>query len=236
MIPSAATARSATSGDCPPTWLGQTWARATPKAGGSAVIRSVTASAVNTPSTENPITVTSGPSTSSSTSARPLRAALRATSIAAARSPRRGDERQALLALPVGRLDDDRPGDLRQVVVAPDDPRPRLRHTGGGEPLALAQLVGREDRRLRRDRMRQPGMLRDPRGDADRPVRARRDDPVDPERPDEPLDRGLVLGREDAAPVGEREPGRAGVAIDHGQPEPARTRGLEQTELSGAGP
>ena len=127
MMPRAATARSATSGVRPRTWLGQTCARATPKAGGAAVIRSVTVSAVKTPSTEKPTTVTSGPSTSSSTSARPLRAALRASSIAGAERLGRLDERQALLALPVGRLDDDRAGDLRQVVVAADHPRPRLR-------------------------------------------------------------------------------------------------------------
>ena len=146
------------------------------------------------------------------------------------------DEGEALLALPVGRLDDDRAGDLRQPVVAADHPRPRLGHTGRLEPLALPQLVRREHGRLRRDRMRQPGVLGDPRGDAHRPVRPRGDDPVDPERAHEPLDRGLVLGREDAPPVGEREPGRARIAIDHAQPEAACTRRLEQTELSRAGP
>ena len=84
--------------------------------------------------------------------------------------------------------------------------------------------------------MRQPGPLGNPRRDPDRPVRARRDDAVDPERPDEPLDRRLVLGRENAAAIGEPEPGSTGIAIDHGDPEAARTRRLEQTELSGTGP
>jgi hypothetical protein len=32
------------------------------------------------------------------------------------------------------------------------------------------------------------------------------------------------------------EAGRAGVAVDDSHPEAARTRRLEQTELSGAGP
>ena len=63
----------------PPRCLAPHWARRararrrTPAARRS--IRSVTASAVKTPSTEKPTTVTSGPSTSSSTSASPFRAA-----------------------------------------------------------------------------------------------------------------------------------------------------------------
>ncbi len=84
--------------------------------------------------------------------------------------------------------------------------------------------------------MRQACTLGDPRRDADRPVRARRDDPVDPERADEALDRRLVLGREDATAVGELEAGRRGIAVDDGDPEAARPRRLEQTELSGTGP
>ena len=146
------------------------------------------------------------------------------------------DEREALLALPVGRLDHDRAGDVRRSVVSADHPRPRLGHTGRLEPLALTELVRREHGGLRGDRMRQPGVLGDPRGHSDRPVGARGDDPVDVERAHEPLDRGLVLGGEEAAAVGEHEPGRARIAIDHGHPQSARTRGLEQTELSGTCP
>ena len=78
-------------------------------------------------------------------------------------------------------------------------------------------------------------MLGDARGDTDRPVGARRDDPVDPERAHQPFDRRLVLGREDAAPVGKRESGRPRVAIGHRHPQTTRTRSLEQTELSRAG-
>jgi hypothetical protein len=84
--------------------------------------------------------------------------------------------------------------------------------------------------------VREPGALRESCGDADRPVRAGRDDPSDPERADEPLDRRLVLGREDAAAIGEVEAGRRRIAVDHGDPEAARTRRLQQTELSGTCP
>ena len=126
-------------------------------------------------------------------------------SIASGSSAGSLDERQALLPLPVGRLDDDRARDLRQLVAAADDPPARLRHARLREPLALAQLVRREHGRRRRDRMRQPGALGDARGDADRPVGAGRDDPVDLERRRQALDRRLVLGREDAAAVGEAE-------------------------------
>ena len=70
--------------------LGQTCASATPNAGGSAVSRSVTASAVKTPPAEKPTTVTSGPSTSSSTSAEavPRRSRARSRSPRAARPGR----------------------------------------------------------------------------------------------------------------------------------------------------
>ena len=80
----------------------------------------------------------------------------------------------------------------------------------------------------------EPRSLGDPRGDADRPVGAGRDHAVDPERRDEALDRGLVLGREDAPAVGEPESGRSGVAIDDRDPEVAGAGRLEQPELSGA--
>ena len=71
--------------------------------------------------------------------------------------------------------------------------------------------------------------------DADRPVGAGRDHAVDRERVDEALDRGLVLGREDAAPVGEPEAGRGRIAIDDGEPEATCPGGLEQPELCGPG-
>ena len=45
------------------------------------------------------------------------------------------------------------------------------------------------------------------------------------------LDRLLVLGREDAAAAREAEARRRRVAVDHGDPEPAPVRSLEQPEL-----
>ena len=80
--------------------------------------------------------------------------------------------------------------------------------------------------------MREPGALGDPRRDADRPVGAGRDQPFDAERPDEPLDRRLVVRREDAAPVGETKPEGRRVPVDNGQPDPASASRLEQPELS----
>ena len=76
-------------------------------------------------------------------------------------------------------------------------------------------------------------MRGDPRRDPDRPVRPWGDQPVDRHRPDQTLDRRLVLGREDAAAVGEREAGRSRIPVDDGEPDAPRTRGLEQPELSG---
>jgi hypothetical protein len=60
-----------------------------------------------------------------------------------------GDVREALLPLPVRGLDDDGPVDLGRPVLAPDDPRARLRDARLGETLALTELVRREHGRLR---------------------------------------------------------------------------------------
>ena len=83
--------------------------------------------------------------------------------------------------------------------------------------------------------MRQAEPLGDARRDADRPVGARRDDPVDLARPREPLDPRLVLGRDERPVVGEREAGRRGVAVGGDDVEAARPRRLEQAELRRAG-
>jgi hypothetical protein len=64
--------------------LGHACASATPNAGGSAVIRSVTVSGQNRPPTEKALTVTSRPATCSSTSRVGERAASSATSTALA--------------------------------------------------------------------------------------------------------------------------------------------------------
>ena len=66
--------------------LGHACASATPNAGGSAVSRSVTVSGWNTPSTENALTVTSGPSANSSTSTASVRDASAACASAGASS------------------------------------------------------------------------------------------------------------------------------------------------------
>ena len=66
MIPSASRVRAATAVASAADRLGQTCASATPNAGGSATTRSVTASGLNRPPAEKPITVTSGPGASSS--------------------------------------------------------------------------------------------------------------------------------------------------------------------------
>jgi hypothetical protein len=99
---------------------------------------------------------------------------------------------------------------------------------GSLEPVALAQLRDRDRRRPRLQRVREREPLRDARGDRDRPVRTGRDHAVDPLGLGEPVERGLVLARDQRAPVGERErrSGRIAVGRDHDQA--ALARGLEQ--------
>ena len=141
------------------------------------------------------------------------------------------DQRQPYLALPVRRLDDARRLHDGQRVPRRHHPPPRLRHARLVEPLALAHFVDRQHRRLRRQRMRQSGALGDPRRQSDRPVGSRRDQPLDAEGSDEPVDRSLILRRQDAAPIGETEAGRGGVPVDDGEPDPASASRLEQPEL-----
>ena len=86
------------------------------------------------------------------------------------------DEREPLLPLPVGRLDD--VGRLELGLVVGDDLPPGLGNTGLVEPLALAQLVRRQNRSRRRDRVRQAELLSHARRDCDRPVRPRGDHAV----------------------------------------------------------
>ena len=85
------------------------------------------------------------------------------------------------------------------------------------------------------DRMRQAEPLRDAGRDADRPVGARRDDPVDRRGPREPLDPRLVLGGDDRPLVGQREAGRGRVAVGGDHVEAPGARRLEQAELRRAG-
>ena len=193
---------------------------------------------MNTPSTEKPTTVTSGPSTSSSTSASAAARRRRARS-----RPRRGAAARSSTS--VSPFWPCRSGALTTTGPATSgsgSSPPTTHERGCGtpacrEPLALAQLVRREHRRLR--------ARSDAAGRARSAIRAATPtgqsvpgeiDPVDLERAGEPLDRRLVLGREDAAAVGEAEAGRRRVAVDDGDPEAARARRLEQPELCGARP
>jgi hypothetical protein len=138
-------------------------------------------------------------------------------------------EREALLALSVGRLDDQRR--LQRQLAVRDDLPARLGHSGLRESLSLAELVCRERRRCGRDWMRQAELRGHARRNGDRPVGARGDHSVGRERRREPLDRRLVLGRDDATAVGERKPGRRGVAVDDRRPDAVRPRSFEQPEL-----
>ena len=118
----------------------------------------------------------------------------------------RPHEGQPALALAVRCLHDARRSRLLE--------EPWLGHAPLRQALPLPLLRGRERRRRRVDRVRQPHALRDSRRDDDRPVRARRDDPVHVLRAGEPVDTGLVLGRDDRALVRVGEAGRGRVAVD----------------------
>ncbi len=83
--------------------------------------------------------------------------------------------------------------------------------------------------------MRQPEPGGDPGRDGDGVVAAGRDDPVDLLGAGEPLDRRLVLDRDDRAPVGVAKARRGGVAVGRDDGEPAPACGLEHSELRGAG-
>jgi hypothetical protein len=82
--------------------------------------------------------------------------------------------------------------------------------------------------------MGQAETLGDSGSDADRPIRAGRNQPVDLERRGNPLDPRLVLGREQAAPVGMAKARGGGIAVDDGDPETSGARSFEQPELSRA--
>jgi hypothetical protein len=84
--------------------------------------------------------------------------------------------------------------------------------------------------------MRQSDLGRDARGDADRPVDARRDDPPDALRRGKAFDPVLVLGRDDRPPVGVPEPGRCRIAIERDHEQPLLAGRPEQSELRRPGP
>ena len=146
----------------------------------------------------------------------------------------RPHEGQSPLSLTVRRLDDERRLEL-DLLRRLDDLPPRLRHPHLREPPALAQLRRRQHGRLRRDRVRKAEPLRDPRRDRHGPVDARRDHALDGLRPCQPLQRRLVLVRDDRPPVGEREPDRRRVAVGRDDEQPPLPGRLEQAELSRPG-
>ena len=132
-------------------------------------------------------------------------------------------ERQPALALAVGSLDD--AGRDRLFEHA------RLRHTGDGQALPLPGLRGHERRGRLVDRMRKPETRRHPRGDAHRPVRPGRDDPVDRLRTRKAVDGRLVLGGDERTLVRIREARRRGIAIDRDHEELSLARRAQEADL-----
>ena len=179
------------------------------------------------------MTVTSGPGTSSSTIARPLRDASTAAAIASASSALSSTTVEAFLALAVDRLDD---GRQRQPLLGDVATcHARLRDVVLGESLALAVLEDGERGRLRRDRMREACVRGDACRDRDRPVDAWRDDPVHLLGARELADRRLVLDGHDRPPVGELEADRGRVAVTGDDVEPPLPGGAVQPQLRRAG-
>jgi hypothetical protein len=135
--------------------------------------------------------------------------------------------RQPALPLPVGSLDHARHRGLGEHA--------RLRHPGLVQPFALPQLRRDDCAGRGVDRVRQAVTLGDARRDPDGPVRPGRDDPVDVLGLREPVDRGLVLARDDRALVGVPEAGRRGVAVGGDDEEPPLAGRSQEPELRRAG-
>jgi hypothetical protein len=68
-------------------------------------------------------------------------------------------------------------------------------------------------------------------GDRNREVDPRSDDPIDPLRRSQPVDRRLVLDRHDRPPVRIAEPGRCRIAVDSDDVQAALGSSFEQPEL-----
>jgi hypothetical protein len=83
--------------------------------------------------------------------------------------------------------------------------------------------------------MGEPKPVRDPRRDPDRPVVGRRDHSVDALGLGQPVQRRLVLERDQRAPVGVPEAGSGCVAIDRHYHQPAAPGGRQQPELLAPG-
>jgi hypothetical protein len=144
------------------------------------------------------------------------------------------DERQPLLALAIGGLDD---GRQREIVCARDSGAPtRLGHARFAEALPLALLGDCERSRLGRKGMWQPEVCRYAGGDRDGPVDPRRDDAVHALGAGELEERPLVLRGHDGPAIGELEPGCRRIAVERDDEEAAAARGLQQAELGRTGP
>ena len=139
-------------------------------------------------------------------------------------------EREPALALTIRRLHD--AGERERGIVGGEEPR--LRHARRAETVALARLRGREDRGGAVDRVRQAQLLGHAGRDADGPVGPGRHDAVDGAGACQPLHTELVLGREHGALVREDEPRSARVAVDRDHVEVAPPGRLEQAELGRA--
>ena len=83
--------------------------------------------------------------------------------------------------------------------------------------------------------MRKAEAFRNASRDGDGPVDAGRHDRLDALGHSEPLDRGLVLGGDESAPIRVAKAGRGSVAIDRDDEEAASPRRLEQAELRRSG-
>ena len=213
---------------------GQTWASATPNAGGSAVSRSVTVSGTKRPSSETAFTVTSGPSTCSSTSTHAAAGLRERRRDRALELVRPADERRAR-AGPAGRAPS-----RRRATGAPGSRGSSARACGtpaSANALALPRLRRGDRAGARVDRVRRGRS-------APRPApRSRRASP----RPGETIpstsraraSRSTASSSSDEstrALVGEREPDGLRVAVDGDHVEVAARPGrLEQAELGGPG-
>ena len=112
----------------------------------------------------------------------------------------------------------------------------RLRDAGGRQRLALPELARGHERRRGGQRVREAELLGDPRGTGNRAVRARSDQAAEREGVAEALDRVLVVGRDDAAPVRQREARRRGIAVADRRGDAERPRRLQHAELLGSAP
>ena len=111
-----------------------------------------------------------------------------------------------------------------------------MRDAGLGQAVALLELRNRELGHLRLERMRQVVPRRDACGDRDRKVDPGSDDAADLLRRRQPVDRRLVLDRDDRPPVRMTESGRRRVTVDGDDVEAALGGRFEQPELPGACP